>query len=331
LVAHPGDRVLPAALHRLHGAGVRIVTGRDHVFEVTILRLNDLVGPIAAELVITGAAQLLARHGLHWLTAPFASFVISASSVVSAWALPLCSEQNSRNESDTIIIVPGSVKKNVQHDRPTTGGRGQARTRLARGAVVAAARDLFLDRGYAATTIDAISNLADVPPATVYRLFTSKLGILKALLDTSIGGDDQALAEHDRPEVADLLTGADPTRLLAGCAGVTAAINQRSNDVYRVLVSAAASDIAAAQLLAEIQRQRDRGQGDLARALARKGALRTGLKGIDAADLIHALMSPEVYRLLVIERHWTLEHYQHWLATTLTQQLVGTTELASRP
>jgi AcrR family transcriptional regulator len=219
-------------------------------------------------------------------------------------------------------------KRDVQRDRPTTGGRGQARTRLARRAVVAAARELFLDRGYAATTIDAISNLADVPPATVYRLFTSKPGILKALLDTSIGGDDQPLAMHDRPDVADLLTGTDPTKLLAGFAGITAAVNHRSNDVYRVLLSAAGSDIAAAQLLAEIQEQRDRGQGELARGLARNGALRAGLRESDAADLIHALMSPELYRLLVIDRHWTLDHYQQWLATTLTQQLVGTTERA---
>jgi AcrR family transcriptional regulator len=197
--------------------------------------------------------------------------------------------------------------------------------------VVAAARELFLDRGYAASTIDAISTLADVPPATVYRLFTSKLGILKALLDTSIGGDDQEVAVPDRPEVAGLLTGADPIELLAGFAGVTAAINQRSNDVYRVLVSAAGSDIAAAQLLAEIQQQRDRGQGELARGLARNAALRTGLGRREAADLIHALMSPEMYRLLVVDRRWTLPRYQQWLATTLAQQLIGTTEQLGPP
>ena len=74
------------------------------------------------------------------------------------------------------------------------GKRGQARTRLARAAVVDAARTLFLERGYGATTIEAISALSDVPPATVYRLFSSKRGILKALLDVSIVGDDEAVA-----------------------------------------------------------------------------------------------------------------------------------------
>ena len=216
------------------------------------------------------------------------------------------------------------AKRDLQPDRPTAAGRGQARTRFARRAVVAAARELFLERGYAATTIDAISTVADVPPATVYRLFASKSGILKALLDSSIGGDDQELAVPDRPDVAELLTATDPTELLAGFAAVTAAINERSNDVYRVLLSAAGSDVAAAGLLAEVQRQRDRGQGRLARSLARNAALRAGMSEREAADLIHALMSPEVYRLLVVDRRWNVPRYERWLATTLAHQLVGT-------
>ena len=209
----------------------------------------------------------------------------------------------------------------VKRDSPNKSGRGQARTRLARRAVVESARTLFLERGYAATTIEAISELSDVPSATVYRLFSSKLGILKAVLDTSIAGDEQPLAVQERPDVASLFTEPDPHKLLAGFAGITTAINQRTNDVYRVLVSAAGSDPAAAELLTEIRQQRDRGQSRIARSLARAHALKPGLRERDAADLIHTLMSPEVYRLLVGDRGWTPERYQRWLATTLTQQL----------
>src|SRR6476646_7674806 len=180
----------------------------------------------------------------------------------------------------------------------------QARTRFARRAVVDAARTLFLDRGYVATTIEAISEHSDVPPATVYRLFASKLGILKALLDTSIAGDDQPRAVQERPDVAAQLAETDAHKLLAGIAGITTAINQRTNDVYRVLVSAAGSDPAAAELLAEVRQQRDRGQGQIARSLSRAHALKPGLRQRDAADVIHALMSPEVYRLLVGDRGW---------------------------
>ena len=209
----------------------------------------------------------------------------------------------------------------VKRDSPSKSGRGQARTRLDRRAVVESARTLFLERGYTATTIEAISEHSDVPSATVYRLFSSKLGILKAVLDTSIAGDDQPLAVQERPDVASLFTEPDPHKLLAGLAGVTTAINQRTNDVYRVLASAAGSDPAAAELLSEIRQQRDQGQGKIARSLARAHALKPGLRERDAADLIHALMSPEVYRLLVGDRGWTPARYQQWLATTLTQQL----------
>jgi AcrR family transcriptional regulator len=213
------------------------------------------------------------------------------------------------------------VTEPVKRDSPNKSGRGQARTRLARRAVVESARTLFLERGYAATTIEAISEHSDVPSATVYRLFSSKLGILKAVLDTSIAGDDQPLAVQERPDVASLFSEPDPHKLLAGFAGITTAINQRTNDIYRVLVSAAGSDLAAAELLEEIRQERDRGQSRIARSLARAHALKPGLRERDAADLIHTLMAPEVYRLLVGDRGWTPERYQQWLATTLIQQL----------
>jgi len=213
----------------------------------------------------------------------------------------------------------------VNRPRPREDQRGQARTRLARWAVVEAARTLFLERGYAATTIDAVSDRSDVPPATVYRLFSSKLGILKALGDLSIAGDDEALPVQDRPHVAALFAEPDPRKLLAGFARVNVAINTRTGQVYRILVSAAACDPEAAKLLAEYQRQRDQGQGQIAHALARAGALPAGLRERDAADIIHALMSPDLYRLLVTERGWAPGRYERWLAATLVDQLVSIT------
>jgi AcrR family transcriptional regulator len=215
--------------------------------------------------------------------------------------------------------VPSEVKGG-----PPRQGRGsQARTRLARRAVVDAARALFLERGYQATTIEAISDHSEVPAATVYRLFSSKLGILEALLDVSIAGDDKARSMQERPQVAALFAEQGSDKLLAGFASIAAAINARSSDVYRILSSASGSDPAAAVLLAEYQRKRDDGQGRIARSLARAGALRPGLRERDAADLVHALVSPEVYRLLVVDRGWAPERYQQWLEGILVDQLTS--------
>lgn len=203
----------------------------------------------------------------------------------------------------------------------------QARTRLARAAVIDAARTLFFERGYGATTIEAISALSDVPPATVYRLFSSKRGILKALLDVSIAGDDEAVPMADRPPVRSLLAAPDPRNKVAGFVAIAAQVNSRTAAIYRILVSAAASDPDAAALLDELTRQRQDGQGGLARSLARAGALRPKLRERDAGDIIHALMSPEVYRLLVVDRGWPPERYEKWLTETLVDQLLAPTSV----
>jgi AcrR family transcriptional regulator len=200
--------------------------------------------------------------------------------------------------------------------------RGQARTRLARAAVVETARDLFLERGYGATTIEAISEAADVPSATVYRLFASKHGILKALLDVSIVGDDTNVPMADRPQVQSLLTEREPREQLAGFVAVAVQVNERVAPLYRILVSAAGTDPDAAALLDELTRQRQHGQRVIARSLARAGALRRGLRERDAADLIHAILSPEMYRLLVLDRGWKTNRYEQWVAGTLVQQLM---------
>jgi AcrR family transcriptional regulator len=213
-----------------------------------------------------------------------------------------------------------------QHQGGARGGKfHQARTRLARAAVVAAARDLFLDRGYAATTIDAISDVSGVPAATVYRLFSSKLGILKELLDVSIAGDDESVPLPERSNVRALLAEPDPRKQLSGFADITCGIMSRTEPVYRILVSAAASDPEAAALLGSQTQHRQQGQSQIARVLARAGALQPTLRERDAADIIHALMSPEVYRLLVGDRGWSRQKYGQWLKRTLISQLLPPT------
>ncbi len=214
------------------------------------------------------------------------------------------------------------MDRDVKPPRPYEGAARQARTRRTRAAVVEAARSLFVERGYAATTIEAISDRSDTPQATVYRLFSSKPGILKALLDVSVGGDDEAVAMADRPQVRSLLSDEDPKNQLAGFAALLGDVMARVGPVHRILADAARSDEDAASLLAEIARQRHEGQRRIAHSLARSGALRPGLRERDAADIVHALASPEVYSLLVVDRGWSRERYENWLRSILIDQLL---------
>ena len=199
----------------------------------------------------------------------------------------------------------------------------QARTRLARRAVLDAARDLFLERGYGATTIEAISDASDVPQATLYRLFSSKLGILKDLLDSSIAGDDEPVAVAERPHVESLLgsVGAGEPAGRAGGGQRRHQLPDRTDlpdprERRRLRPEAAV-------LLDDLARQRHEGQGRFATSLARSGALRSEVTPREAADVIHALASPEVYRLLVLDRGWSSARFEGWLASALAAQLLA--------
>jgi hypothetical protein len=99
----------------------------------------------------------------------------------------------------------------------------------------------------------------------------------------------------------------------------------RTAPVHRVLEEAARSDQGAAAALAELARQRHDGQRRITRSLIRAGALRPGLKEREAADIVHALASPEVYRLLVTDRGWSGERYKQWLSSILIDQLLPAT------
>jgi AcrR family transcriptional regulator len=213
----------------------------------------------------------------------------------------------------------------VVKGRGYDNSRRQAQTRATRAAVITAARDLFVQRGYPTVTVDAIAGTAAVPIATVYRLFGSKRGILSAVLDVTFGGDDEPIAFHERPEVKAALADPDPGRLLDEFARIGRELLDRSAPIQHVLASAATVDTEAADLLALARGQRLTGQTRIIQSLADRQALAEELTVARAADVIYTLMSPEVHRTLTTERGWTPQEYETWLATTLRATLLKAT------
>jgi AcrR family transcriptional regulator len=208
--------------------------------------------------------------------------------------------------------------------------RRQARTQLTRRRAIDAATSLFLERGYLATTMDAVSRFSDVPSATLYRMFPTKSSLLKDVVDVAAAGDDEPVSLHERPEVVALRDETDPARYLVGFAHVARVVHERIEPMRRMLAGAAAADEDAAAMLATIAAQRYAGQGVVARGLAERKALRIGLTEDAAHDIIYALMSPDLRNVLTIERHWRPDRYEKWLADSLIALLLRE-PLARRP
>ena len=201
--------------------------------------------------------------------------------------------------------------------RPYDNSRRQAQSRATRLRILEAAKNLFIERGYPATTLEAIADAADASLPTLYRLFSSKQALLKAVLDASFGGDDQPIAFADRPEVQETRFQPDAASLIRSFARIGRDFMERSSAIMHVLATAAQVDPDAAQLMEEIRRQRRTGQSRIVAALSARGALDPQLGYSEAVDITYVALSPDVHRILTAECDWTAEQYEQWLVRSL--------------
>lgn len=207
--------------------------------------------------------------------------------------------------------------------RPYDNSRRLAQVRETRLRVVEAAKALFIDQGYPTTTLESVAGAAAVPLPTLYRLFGSKRALLTAVLEISFVGDDEPVSFVDRPAVQAALSQPDPSELLRAFAAIARDFMERSSGILHVLATAAQVDAEAADLLAEIRRQRHIGKSRIVDALVKRGALDPGLDLSEAADFVYLLWSPDAHRILTVERGWTPEQYEAWSARVLCGTLLA--------
>jgi AcrR family transcriptional regulator len=184
------------------------------------------------------------------------------------------------------------------------------------------AQKLFAERGYAASTIEAIASEAGVAMDTVYAAFGSKRGVLKALLDIRVGGDDAPIDLIDRPGPQAVRREPNPRRQVAAFAVDVSAIIERARPVDDIIRGAAAVDADIAAFRGKAQERRYQNLRQFVSWLAGNGPLREGLTEKEAADIVWTMTSPEVHRLLRAERGWTAERYVAWLGQSLLRILL---------
>ena len=210
-------------------------------------------------------------------------------------------------------------------------GRRERKALATRHQMLDAAETLFIRDGYAATTIAAIAEEADVAVQTVYAVFGNKRTILSELLAIRVTGDDHATPLQSRAQWQAIEREPDPRRQLALLAALATQIGNRIGGLYQVLAGAAGSDPAIAELYRKQQQARYKDQRRLARSLARKGALKEGLPEATATDIMWAIANPNTHYSLISERRWTPAQYEQWLAHMLACALLTSATLSSPP
>jgi AcrR family transcriptional regulator len=196
-------------------------------------------------------------------------------------------------------------------------------SRQTRRRILTAARGLFFERGYPATSIEAIATAANVSADTVYAVFASKRNLLKQLMNTVVGGDDADVKVVDRPEPQSVRQERDQRVQLAAFATGIARRIEATRPLDDILRSAAAVDAEVGTLRDDLQlRQRRSAMTTVAEWLAANGPLRNGISVSDAGSIIWTLTSPEVHRLLRDGSGWSQERFACWLEDTLVRTLL---------
>jgi AcrR family transcriptional regulator len=200
------------------------------------------------------------------------------------------------------------------------GTRRQEQARATRRAVLQAAHDLFVSQGYAATTIAQVATEAGVSVETVYSAFKSKQGLLHRVWDVTVGGDDEEVLFHERPEVLAMRAEKDLATRLVMHARLITATARRMGPFLRMVEAAAGADPAAADMLAEIERQRLEGLTIMAGAAAATGQLAVPEEA--CRDVMWALTDAVLWHRLVVQRGWTDEDFAEHLGRMLVALLV---------
>jgi AcrR family transcriptional regulator len=188
--------------------------------------------------------------------------------------------------------------------------------------ILEASGDLFAERGYGATTIDAVAARAGVAVDTVYATFGTKKGMLSALIDLRVTGSSEGsdvLAEEGPRAVRKV---ANQRQMLAGFAADIVPRIERVRPIDDVIQSAGAIDPEIAELRARMQENRLSKLRTFIEWLAANGSLRQDIDVDAAATIAWTLTSPEVNRLLRDVRCWSSQRYQEWLSDTLIRVLL---------
>lgn len=201
--------------------------------------------------------------------------------------------------------------------RAYDASRRRASAQQRRGQIVAAARHLFGRYGYGATSIERIAREAGVAVPTVYATYRSKRALLIALLDQAEAQADVAGLQGDLRAAA-----GDARKQLRRLVSFACRFYAQAADIVEIARGAGSTDEDLLALWKVGEQRRLRSQAPLTDAWGRAGALRKGLSPEEALDMLWAMTGADHYRLFVVERNWSADHYEAWLGQSLQRLLL---------
>jgi AcrR family transcriptional regulator len=215
--------------------------------------------------------------------------------------------------------MAGPVKTRRRYDSP----RRREQAAATRRQILDAAQRLFEEQGYVATSMSAIASEAGVALKTVYVAFETKAGVLRALWNLLLRGDEAPVPVAERSWYRAVIEEPDPERVVSLTAHNSRLVKVRAGAILDVIQRAAPADPDVGALWARIESEFHENQRAIVQVLEDKSALRDGLDVERGADILWTLNHPTLWRLLVGERGWTPDEFEEWLRDAVRSELLG--------
>lgn len=201
--------------------------------------------------------------------------------------------------------------------------RRAERARESRRKVLEEAHRLLVSDGFAGMRVAEVAERAGVSVETVYKQFRNKGGLLKAAYDVRLAGDDEPVPLGERPEYRAMVEEPDCALKVRHYAALGRQISERAGPLAIRVLECRGADADVEEFARTIEAERLFGATAFVSLLEQAGGLRPGLDKDRARDQLWALISPELWALLVQRRGWSHDHYEAWLAESITTALLA--------
>ncbi|MFG2867339.1 TetR/AcrR family transcriptional regulator [Streptomyces sp. NPDC048338] len=201
-------------------------------------------------------------------------------------------------------------------------GRQSDKARETRRRIIEAAGALFIEQGYGATKLQEIADRAGVAVQTIYFVFRNKPSLLKELVDVAIAGDDEPVPTMDRPWFTEVTTAPTAEAALAALTAGTRGTLERVAAISEMVRAAAAANPEIRELWPDQADPRYAVISEAAKSLTGKPGAHPAVPVEEAADILYAVLSPELFLVFTRDRAWPPARWERWAYRTLRSQLL---------
>lgn len=212
------------------------------------------------------------------------------------------------------------TSQGVKGGRTYNADLRQQDARRRHGATLEAAHKLFIEHGYAGTTIESIASTTGVSAATIYKTYGGKAGLVRTLCERALAGSQPTPAQVRSNQ---LRSTPDPREVIRAWGKLLAEVSPRISPLMLLLRDAGQGDAEAAALYDDLDGDRLTRMSNNAQFLADAGHLIADVTVDHARDILWLCSSAELYDLLVTRRSWTVERYSRFAAAAMENELIG--------